>query len=220
MTREATDLQPPYFTATEMPDRDWWVSLWPDPEGLLRRLGIRPGMRVVDLCCGDGTFTAPLSRLVADGAVIAVDLSAEILERARQQVAREGRANVRFLLADARQLADLIDEPVDVVFLANTFHGVSDQKGLCAAVRRVLAPGGRLVVLNWHALPRAQTPVLGRPRGPSTELRMSPEATRVAVEPSGFRQVLVTDVGPYHYAAIFETTKGEGEPAGERNRSS
>jgi hypothetical protein len=38
---------------------------------------------------------------------------------------------------------------------------------------------------------------------------MSPEATRAAVEPIGFRKVLVTDIGPYHYAAIFETTRGE-----------
>jgi len=206
VTSDLTDAPPSYFTATEMPDLDWWAVLWPDPEDLLRRVGIRPGDRVVDLCCGYGYFTAPLSRLVANGTVIAVDLSVEMLERARQEVAREGLGNVQFLLADARQLADAIAQPVDVVFLANTLHGVGDKKLLCVAIRRVLVPGGRLVVINWHALAREQTPVLGRPRGPKTELRMSPIATRAAVEPAGFREVRVVDVGPYHYAAIFETT--------------
>lgn len=211
MKPEATDVETSYFAATAMPDRDWWASLWPAPEALLYRLGIRPGVRVVDLCCGDGYFTAPLSRLVADGAVIAVDLSTEMLERARQEVAREGRHNVRFIQADAREFADRIDEPVDAVFLANTFHGVADKKAICVAIRRALTPGGCLVVVNWHALPCDQTPVLGRPRGPQTELRMSPAETRAAVEPAGFRQVQVTDVGPYHYAAIFEATTGEEE---------
>jgi hypothetical protein len=36
---------------------------------------------------------------------------------------------------------------------------------------------------------------------------MSPTATRAAVEPAGFREVRVMDVGPYHYAAIFEATE-------------
>lgn len=207
MTSQEPDARSPYFAATTMPDRDWWAALWPDPDAVLRLLGIRPGMRVVDLCCGDGYFTAPLSRLVENGRVIAIDLSAEMLRLARHAIARVGGENVRFVRGDARELPDYIDEPVDVVFLANTLHGVDDRKAMCAAIRGALAVGGRLVIVNWHALPREQTPVLGQPRGPSTELRMSPEATRSIVEPAGFRQVRVADVGPYHYAAIFAATE-------------
>jgi len=202
MSREP-DARSPYFAATAMPDRDWWAALWPDPDAVLRLLGIRPGMRVVDLCCGDGYFTAPLSRLVEDGGMVAIDLSAEMLCLARNAIARAGGEDVRFVRLDARQLPDLIDEPVDVIFLANTLHGVDDKKAMCTAIRGTLAVGGRLVIVNWHALPREQTPVLGQPRGPSTEPRMSPEATRSIVEPAGFRQVRIGDVGPYHCAAIF-----------------
>ena len=100
-------------------------------------------------------------------------------------------------------MAHLLDECQDLVFVANTFHGVPDKKAMCEGVRAVLGPSGRFVVVNWHAMPRDETTVLGQPRGPRTELRMSPEETRAAVEPAGFRQVCVVDVGPYHYAAIF-----------------
>ena len=55
-----------------MPDRDWWVALWPDPAGTLLSLGIRSGMTVVDLCCGDGFFTGPLAKIVS-GHVYALD---------------------------------------------------------------------------------------------------------------------------------------------------
>ena len=53
-----------------MPDRDWWEALWPDPKGVLEQVGVAAGMRVIDLCCGDGYFTAPMGQLVADGSVL------------------------------------------------------------------------------------------------------------------------------------------------------
>jgi predicted methyltransferase len=52
------------FPATSMPDRDWWSALWPNPADILRKIGIKSDMTVLDLCCGDGYFTAPLTRLV------------------------------------------------------------------------------------------------------------------------------------------------------------
>ena len=61
------------FPATTMPDRDWWATLWPDPEAVIGLLGVKPTMTVVDLCCGDGYFTAPLARIV-DGKVYGVDI--------------------------------------------------------------------------------------------------------------------------------------------------
>jgi len=41
---------------------DWWQALWPEPQQVLGALGIRLDMKVVDLCCGGGLFTAPLAR--------------------------------------------------------------------------------------------------------------------------------------------------------------
>ena len=63
----------PFFPATVMPDRHWWAALWPNPMAVLRALGITPNMTVLDLCCGNGYFTAPLARLVA-GQVYALDI--------------------------------------------------------------------------------------------------------------------------------------------------
>jgi SAM-dependent methyltransferase len=189
--------------ATGMPDRDWWSALWPDPEGVLRKLGVSSGMSVVDLCCGDGYFTAPLSRLVAPGRVYALDLAPGMLDRAGEEVARHGANNCEFVLADARELAEHVPEPVDLVLLANTFHGVPEQTGLARRVFEVLKPGGRFTIVNWHPIPREETSVLGERRGPATEMRMSPEKTGAVVEPAGFELERVVDLPPYHYGAIF-----------------
>lgn len=193
------------FPATSMPDRDWWEALWPDPMAVLRQLGIAPGMAVLDLCCGDGYFTAPLARLV-QGRVLALDLDPAMIARAQAEVAQQGASVEAWISADARDLQHLLPHPVDLVLMANTFHGVPDQPGLARAVRAVLRPGDRFAIINWHRVPREHTTVLGRPRGPETRLRMSPEATAAVVGPEGFRLASTAEVSPHHYGAVFEAT--------------
>ncbi len=195
-----------FFPATAMPDRDWWAALWPDPEDLVHSLGVLPGMTVVDLCCGDGYFTAPLAKLVG-GCVYALDIDPDMLEQASIEVERSGTTVKEWICADACDLAELVSEKVDYVLLANTFHGVPDKAGMARAVASVLKLEGRFAVINWHRLlPREQTSVLGEPRGPRTEMRMSPEGVRDVVEPAGFALDRVVELPPYHYSAIFHLT--------------
>src|SRR6476661_3817534 len=197
------------FPATSMPDRDWWAALWPRPEEVLRAIGIRPGMTVLDLCCGDGYFTAPLARLV-DGKVIALDIDCDMLDQAKAEVARIGATVERWICADALTLASHITEPVDFVLMVNTFHGVPDQSGLAKAVRAVLRPEGIFAIVNWYPALREDTPVLGEPRGPSPEMRMSPEALAAVVLPAGFEPLAVVELPPYHYGSLFTATVAIG----------
>jgi SAM-dependent methyltransferase len=193
---------PGFFEGTGMPDPGWWEALWPDPAKVLSDVGVKPGMDVVDLCCGDGWFTLPLARLARG--VIAIDIDAALLEAAKVRMAeRGGASNCTFVEANAYDIGELIRDPVDHVFLANAFHGVPDRPRLAAAVRGVLKPGGLFSIVSWYARPREETPVLGEPRGPATELRMTPEQTIAGVEPGGLRHVRTVEVSPYHYGAVF-----------------
>ena len=190
------------FLATAMPDPEWWEALWPRPSEVLVGLGIEPGMEVVDLCCGDGLFTASLSGMARR--VVAIDLDPKMLELARTRTAAAATTNCDFIVGDAYDLARLVPGPVDLVLIANTFHGVPDKARLAYAVASVLKPGGRFVVVNWHHRPREETTVLGQPRGPKTEMRMTPQDVTTAVTPTGLRLIKVIELPPYHYAAIFE----------------
>jgi len=200
-----------FFPATVMPDQDWWQALWPDPEKVLVELGICSGMTVVDLCCGDGLFTAPMCRLVQPGRVVGIDIDPTMLQQA--QAACEGIGNCTLLEGDARQLRELVPEPVDYVLIANTFHGVPDKAALASSVFAVLKPGGQFTIVNWHALARERTTVLGKPRGPATIARMAQEAVQAVVEPAGFRLERVVELPPYHYGALFVKT---GTDSGQR----
>lgn len=185
-----------------MPDPGWWEALWPEPAKVLADIGLKPGMVVVDLCSGDGWFTLQIARIARK--VIAIDIDGKLLATARVRLEEGGLTNCSFVEGDAYKVATLISEPVDFVFLANAFHGVPDQARLSRAIAAVLKPAGQLAIVNWHARPREQTQVLGQPRGPATELRMSPEATRTAVESSGLVVVKTVEIPPYHYGTIFE----------------
>jgi ubiquinone/menaquinone biosynthesis C-methylase UbiE len=193
---------PGFFKGTEMPTAGWWEALWPDPAAVVARVGIAAGMEVVDLCAGDGWFTLPIAKTA--GHVTAIDIDRELLGVARMHLAEAGVSNCDFVEGDAYDVDKLVAQPVDFVFMANVFHGVPEKTRLARAVAQALAPRGRFAIVNWHARPREQTPILGEPRGPATELRMTPEAVRAAVEPAGFRLHRLVELPPYHYAAVFE----------------
>jgi protein-L-isoaspartate O-methyltransferase len=195
---------PGFFEGTEMPTAGWWEALWPDPAGVLAAVGVKRGMEVVDLCSGDGWFTLQIAKIARH--VIAIDIDPALLEVARHRLTENGVTNCAFVAGDAYFVAGLIPKPIDFVFLANAFHGVPDRPRLAWAVRVALKPGGRLAIVNWHQRPREETVILGEPRGPKTEFRLSPQQTIDAVETGGLKFVELVEIPPYHYGAVFART--------------
>ena len=127
-----------------------------------------------------------------------------LLEVSRHRLSEGGVTNCDYVAGDAHDLGKLFRDNVDFVFMANAFHGVPDQRRLAIAVRATLRPGGLFAIINWHPRPREQTPVLGEPRGPKTELRLSPEQTIKTVESADLKLAHLVEVPPYHYGAVFE----------------
>jgi SAM-dependent methyltransferase len=191
-----------FFHGTEMPNAGWWEALWPDPAGVLATVGVKSGTDVIDLCSGDGWFTLQITKIVRR--VVAIDIDPALLEVGRHRLREAAMNNCEFIAGDAYDIARLWTQPVDFVFLANVFHGVPDKPRLASAVRNALKPLGRFAIVNWHPRPREETIVLGEPRGPRTELRMSPQQTINAAEVDDLRFHELVDLPPYHYAVVLE----------------
>jgi SAM-dependent methyltransferase len=194
-----------FFQGTEMPTAGWWAALWPDPAAVLDATMLAPGADVVDLCCGDGWFTLPIAKVARH--VVALDIERALLDAAMRRLREGGASNCELIEGDTYGLATLVDRSADFVFMANAFHGVPDRPRLSRAVEATLRPGGHFAVVNWHQRPREQTTLLGEPRGPKTDLRLSPEQTREAVEQSGLRLIKLVDIPPYHYGAVFQRSQ-------------
>jgi len=131
--------------------RDWNADVYHRVSGpqvamaaaVLDRLELRGDETVLDAGCGTGRVTRLLLERLPRGRVIAVDASAEMVARAREELAGR-RADVR--QADLAALVLAEGESVDAVFSNATFHWVPDHDALFAALAAALRPGGRMSV--------------------------------------------------------------------------
>ena len=103
-----------------------------------------PGAVVVDIGSGAGMDCLLAGRRVGpDGTVVGIDMTDEMLERARAGADEAGLDHVRFEKADINHLP-LDPESVDVVISNGVFNLTPDKKALFTELYRVVKPGGRL----------------------------------------------------------------------------
>src|SRR6516162_4584804 len=116
-------------------------------EAIVASLGITPGMKVMDLGCGDGTTALPAARRGAE--VLGVDIAANLVEAGNTRAQTDGLTNCRFQQGDATNLSGLADQRSDLV--VSIFGGMFAPKPFDVAKEmvRVTRPGGRIVMGNW-----------------------------------------------------------------------
>src|SRR5262245_10739163 len=91
--------------------------------------------------------------------------------------------------------------------MANAFHGVPDRGRLAQAVGAAMKPNGQFAIVNWHKRPREETRIFGEPRGPKTELRISPAEAIKSVEAGGLTFTKLVEIPPYHYGVVFQHSR-------------
>jgi phosphatidylethanolamine/phosphatidyl-N-methylethanolamine N-methyltransferase len=121
----------------------------------IERMGIRRGARILEVGVGTGINTSLYPRKCH---VTGIDLSASMLEKARERVAREGLRNVRLLEMDAARLT-FADDSFDIVYAPYLVSVVPDPVQVVHEMRRVCRPGGKIIVLNHF---RSANPLLSR----------------------------------------------------------
>ncbi len=111
----------------------------------LRRLRLTGSERVLDVGCGDGKVTAEIARLVPGGSVLGVDPSHNMIAFASGHFPPIAHANLRFEVADVRQLGFRAEFDLAVSF--NALHWVPEQELALSRIRAALKPGGRALLL-------------------------------------------------------------------------
>jgi len=174
------------------PGRDAWQR----PNDVIAAMTIRPGMMVADLGAGTGYFTAYLSRAVGpEGTVLAIDPEPDMVKHLGQRAHKDGLGNVLPVLG-------LFEDPflprgrVDRVLIVDTYHHIDDRLDYFGRMRRDMAPGGRLVVVDFHKRPL--------PVGPSPEHKLERDTVVYEMEHAGWRLDGEVKTLPYQYVLIFE----------------
>jgi predicted methyltransferase len=185
-------------------DVEHWVAVfddpardaWQKPAQVAEALQIQPGSVVADVGAGTGYFNPYWSRAVGErGAVLAVDVEPGLVAHLRDRAEKEATANVVPILGSAsnpRLPAGL----VDVAILVDTYHHIDLRRDYFRRFRRFLAPGGRLVIIDWRA--QGETPV-----GPPLDHRVPAAQVVEELDAAGYVPAGRLDFLPYQYVRIF-----------------
>lgn len=114
---------------------------------LVAKLGIAPGMKVLDLGCGDGTTAIPAAKLGAE--VQGVDIARNLVEAGNARAKAEGLTNITFREGDAINLNDIADESFDLVVSVFGAMFAPQPFDVAKEMFRVTRRGGRIVMGNW-----------------------------------------------------------------------
>jgi len=193
---------------------------------MIDALGIRPGMRVLDVACGLGEPAISIAAAIApDGFVTATDLTPEMLAAAEENARERGIVNITCRLADAEALP-FPDDSFDAVTCRFGVMLFPDVQQALGEMRRVLVPEGRVVCMVWgppeqNAQMRPLDVVrryvdLPQPTpGEPHRFRFSePDAVASHLRAAGFRAV---EGGLHHVAMQWHGTAAEQWEALRRN---
>lgn len=136
--------------ARAAPPRDEWQQ----PDRVVADLGLRPGMTVADIGCGQGFFTFRLARQVgAQGRTYAVDIDAGALAALKKRVEKEGLANVEVVRSKPESTL-LATNSLDAAFVCDVFHEMpaASRPPLVRDIVRAIRPGGFLYVLDYRKI--------------------------------------------------------------------
>jgi SAM-dependent methyltransferase len=170
-----------------MPDEEYWDSFF-DAECVIGKLFGEEGCvdSVAEFGCGYGTFTFPAARHAA-GSVYAFDIEPDLIERLQVKAKREVVSNI---VAEVRDFVangtGLGSGSQSHAMIYNLLH-IENPDGLIREAHRILRPNGRLSVIHW----RSDIPT---PRGPSLEIRPTPEQCKDWIEASGFQVARAIDL--------------------------
>jgi SAM-dependent methyltransferase len=116
-------------------------------EALVRSVGVKPGMQVLDLGCGDGTTAIPAARQGAN--VLGVDIASNLVRAGRLRAEEAGLANCHFAEGDACSLEALADASFDLSISIFGAMFAPRPFDVARELVRVTRPGGRIVMGNW-----------------------------------------------------------------------
>jgi ubiquinone/menaquinone biosynthesis C-methylase UbiE len=162
---------------------------------MLSALGLKPGMSVCDMGCGNGFYTLKMAEILGDeGHVYAVDVQPEMLVMLNKRADAAGISNISPILGtfvDPR----LPKGELDLILLVDVYHEFSNPEEMLAEMREALKPDGTIVLVEF----RAEDPKV--PIKP--EHKMTKEQIMKELPPNGFKLVKEFEELPWQHMMWF-----------------
>lgn len=133
-----------------------WFEQLAGTEETLRRIGLRPGQRVLEIGPGPGRLLIPASTMVLPGGeVVGLDIQPKMVERLMARAREAGVTNLRTVVGDAAE-PHFAPETFDVVYLVTVLGEIPNREAALDRAYEVLKPGGRLSITEIFPDPHFQ----------------------------------------------------------------
>lgn len=172
----------------EDPARDAWQQ----PERVLDLLELRPDLRVLEIGAATGYFPVRFASRLPEGLVYAADLEPALVNYLTLRARREGLTNLVPLACYPDD--PCAPEPVDLVFVCDTYHHIDARVEYFTRVKAALREGGRLAIVDFK---RGDLPV-----GPGDDHKLAAEVVIAELDEAGWALVKQEDL-PYQYLLVF-----------------
>lgn len=110
-------------------------------------MNLKPQSRVLDVGCGTGFAVFLLGSMLPEGKSCGIDISAEMIAQARAKVSDDFKGRVEFHQASSDNIPYPSGE-FDYIMCTNSFHHYPDPLQVLGEMRRLLKPGGQVVILD------------------------------------------------------------------------
>jgi ubiquinone/menaquinone biosynthesis C-methylase UbiE len=125
--------------------------MFADPVKNLKQLGLRENMLVVDLGAGTGFYSIAAAKMVPHGKVYAIEIVRDYLPTIRNKAKEAHLSNLECLHGNIEKLGGtkLKDCLADVLIISNVLSQAEDREGFIAEAKRILKPGGKILLIDW-----------------------------------------------------------------------
>ncbi len=181
-----------YIATLENPERDAEQK----PQEVIAAMGVKEGEAIADIGAGSGYFAFRFARHVgASGRVYAVDINSDMILYMNRYIRDHKLKNVVTVLS-APDDPLLMDASINRFFICNTWHHVENRTQYIALMKKILKPGGQIIVIDYQ---KKELPV-----GPPPEMKLAREDAIREMESGGFKLVKEHTFLPYQYFLVFE----------------
>lgn len=175
------------------------MAMFSDPKKNIDQCGIQPGMNIADFGSGSGYYALEASKaLMGTGHVYAIDVQKDLLARLKNLAIRQHVFNIEVVWGNIEKPEGtrLKSGSIDLVLVCNLLFQIEDKKTLVDEIKRILVPGGRVLVIDW-------SDSFGG-IGPHKNNVITEDQALALFERAGFAKDRPVQAGSHHYGMIVK----------------
>ncbi|MEN9582721.1 MAG: hypothetical protein RL641_675 [Candidatus Parcubacteria bacterium] len=173
--------------------------MFADPSKILEQIEMTTNLVVADLGAGSGFYTIAAAKKMkgGDGKVYAIEVQRDLLKHIEEIAKKDMLNNIDYIWGniEKRGGTKIRDASIDIAIASNILFQVEDKKSFIEETKRILKPGGKLLVIDWSESFGGM--------GPTTDHVITASKAEELMATVGMKKIKNIEAGAHHYGILF-----------------